>query len=94
MSAYKKNKNGSKLWLVKNKYGAWIVQFKPTEDYVRSLLHECVADTTVYSMRVKEIERKELFSLKEKDGELFVLSQEEKDELASEARIERQLDDL
>jgi len=72
MSAYHKKDDGAKLWLIKNIYGAWILQFRPTRDYVQCLIpNDCVDDTTVYSIKVKEIERKELFSLKTKDGKFI-----------------------
>jgi len=76
MAAYRKNDNGSKLWLVESAYGGWIVQYRPTKQDAKDLARNQYPvsdpryehDINVYSIKVKEIERKKIFSIKTKHG--------------------------
>jgi len=73
MAAYRKKEDGDKLWLVESSYGGWILQYRPTRGDVRNLVGNGIfeEDVNVYSIKVKEIERKKLFSLKTKDGKFI-----------------------
>jgi hypothetical protein len=68
MAAYKNNKDGHKLWLIENVYGGWVCQFRPDKTYVDQIMQgrysEVPIDTHIYSIKVKEIERKKLFTVK------------------------------
>ena len=73
MSAYKNNKNGHKIWLIENSYGGWLYQYRPDQSDVDlvagQFLPDFDEDTHVYSIKVKEFERKELFKVKAGAGE-------------------------
>lgn len=68
MSAYRKNDNGNKFWLIDNKYGGWVLQYRPNKNdvdhLVGDLLEESDDDTHIYSIKVKEIERKSCLQLR------------------------------
>ena len=70
MAAYRNNENGSKLWLAESDYGGWIFQYRPKKSDVKDVVRNGIweTDVEVYSIKVKEIERKKIFSIKTKGG--------------------------
>ena len=76
MAAYRKKEDGDKLWLVESKYGGWILQYRPTKQDVKRLVRNPYeSDVNVYSIKVKEIERKKLFSIKAGGEKMVTVTQ-------------------
>ena len=77
MAAYRKKEDGDKLWLVESRYGGWILQYRPTRGDVRTLVGNGIfeEDVNVYSIKVKEIERKKLFSVKAEKEKMVTVTQ-------------------
>ena len=70
MAAYNRfTKNGMKLWLVDNKRGGWLLQYRPSRSMAElvssppGLNPEIDYDTDVYVIRIQEIERRKIFTV-------------------------------
>ena len=76
MAAYRNNKNGHKVWLIQNSHGGWLLQYRPNKTDVEAMTGESIRDTKakypnlddedthVYAIKIIEVERKKLFTVK------------------------------